>query len=84
MTEKVNAVDTAHRSFLEVKDNGEICVGPQSSDLRTPQGDKEDWKGGGPTPLSQNVADIAELYKDCSNFMGISGCMETIPKQTGE
>ena len=46
-TEKANAVDTAHRSFLEVKDNGEICVGPQSSDLRNTGGRQRRLEGGG-------------------------------------
>ena len=41
-------------------------------------------RGPPPAPLSQTVADIVDLYKGCSSFVGISGGMETsISKQTG-
>ena len=37
-----------------------------------------------PAPLSQTVADIVDLYKGCSSFVGVSGGTETpISKQTG-
>ena len=42
--------------------------------------------GGGPppAPLSQTVADIVDLYKGCSSFVGVSGGIETpISKHTG-
>ena len=41
-------------------------------------------RGPPPAPLFQTVADIVDLYKGCSSFVGISGGMETsISKQTG-
>ena len=50
----------------------------------TSQGDAEDWWGPPPTPLSQTVADIADLYEGCSSFVGVPGGLEaSISKQTG-
>ena len=83
-TEKVNAVGTAQRSVTEVKDKWRnMC---RDAKMRFTEHRRETQKTGGgpsPAPLSQTVADIVDLYKGCSSFVGVSGGLETpISKQT--
>ena len=78
--EKVHAVGTAQRSVTEVKDKWRNMCRDFAEHRRETQ-----KTGGGPTPapLSQTVADIVDLYKGCSSFVGVSGGIETpISKQT--
>ena len=85
ITEKVNAVGNAQRSLTEVKDKWRnMC---RDAKMRFAEHRRESQKTGGgppPAPLSQTVADIVDLYKGCSSFVGVSGGIETpISKQTG-
>ena len=52
------------------RSNGDLCVETQSSGLWNTAGRYRRLAGPPPTPLSQRVADIVELYKDCSFFVG--------------
>nr|XP_022286425.1 nuclear apoptosis-inducing factor 1-like [Crassostrea virginica] len=84
ITEKVNAVGNAQRSVTEVKDKWRnMC---RDAKMRFAEHRRESQKTGGgppPAPLSQTVADIVDLYKGCSSFVGVSGGIETpISKQT--
>ncbi|XP_078330806.1 uncharacterized protein LOC111099434, partial [Crassostrea virginica] len=82
--EKVNSVGTVQRSVTEVKDIwSNMC---RNRKMRFAEHRRETQKTGGgppPAPLSQTVADIVDLYKGCSSFVGVSGGLETpISKQT--
>ncbi|XP_062620665.1 nuclear apoptosis-inducing factor 1-like [Saccostrea cucullata] len=85
ITEKVNAVGTAHRTVTEVKDKWRnMCRDAKQKFAEHKRESKKTGGGPPPTPLSQTVSDIVDLYKDSSSFVGIPGGIETsICDQTG-
>lgn len=85
ITEKVNAVGNTRRTVNEVRDKWRnTCRDAKQKFAEHRRESKRTGGGPPPTPLSQSVTDIVEMYKDCSSFVGIPGGMETsISIETG-
>ncbi|XP_061187167.1 nuclear apoptosis-inducing factor 1-like [Saccostrea echinata] len=75
---KVNAVGVAKRSLTEVKDKWRnMC---REAKLKFTENRRQMTKTGGgppPTPLSQTMQDVVDMYRDASSFHGIEGGIET-------
>ncbi|XP_062578028.1 uncharacterized protein LOC134239909 [Saccostrea cucullata] len=75
---KVNAVGVAKRNLSEVKDKWRnMC---REAKMKFTENRRQMTKTGGgppPTPLSQTMQDVVDMYKDASSFHGIEGGIET-------
>lgn len=86
ITDKVDAVGVSQRTVQEVKDKWRnMC---REAKLKFTEHRRQSQKTGGgppPTPLSPNIADVVDMYRDSSAFSGIQGGMETsISKYSGK
>uniref|UniRef100_A0A8W8NN17 Myb/SANT-like DNA-binding domain-containing protein n=1 Tax=Magallana gigas TaxID=29159 RepID=A0A8W8NN17_MAGGI len=78
ITEKVNAVGNTKRTINEVRDKWRnMCRDAKQKFAEHRREAKRTGGGPPPTPLSQTVTEIVDMYKDCSSFVGIPGGMET-------
>lgn len=78
ITEKVNAVGNTRRTVNEVRDKWRnMCRDAKQKFAEHRRESKRTGGGPPPTPLSQSVTDIVEMYKDCSSFVGIPGGIKT-------
>lgn len=85
ITEKVNAVGITKKPINEARDKWRnMCRNAKQKFAEHRREAKRTGGGPPPTPLSQTITEIVDMYKDCSSFMGIPGGMETsISSETG-